>query len=233
MCDVWPMNLSQLSNCKCYVQNTFEGDLFRFSWVGPPPSCDQAGSRQPDCSCRQHSGHGVPYHWNSKSHNPLEKGRRDVIPGGLSHVRHRQRLFGNPFRQGHWHLWMRENFAVVQGLFSNLFIYFLQQVDTGFYSCAASNPNGEASWTAYLKVEGVKTDFIIDLWPRALQIDLLTHLRIPACFNFSTQYYLKLWVKKKMYCTASSAGWLLSLLFSLVKALGWNKKHKGIVRCLF
>lgn len=26
--------------------------------------------------------------------------------------------------------------------------------DTGFYTCVASSPNGEASWTAYLQVEG-------------------------------------------------------------------------------
>lgn len=26
--------------------------------------------------------------------------------------------------------------------------------DTGFYTCVASNSNGEASWTAYLQVEG-------------------------------------------------------------------------------
>lgn len=26
--------------------------------------------------------------------------------------------------------------------------------DTGFYTCVASSPNGEASWTAHLQVEG-------------------------------------------------------------------------------
>lgn len=30
----------------------------------------------------------------------------------------------------------------------------LQLGDTGFYTCVASSPNGEASWTAYLQVEG-------------------------------------------------------------------------------
>lgn len=91
------------NDCKWYIQNTFIGDLFRFSWVGPSPSCDQAGSIQPDCSCRQHSGHGLPYHWNSTSHNPLEKGWRGVVLG-LSLVHHRQWLPGDPLRQGHWHI---------------------------------------------------------------------------------------------------------------------------------
>lgn len=86
------------------IQNTSEGDLFRFSWVGPSPSCDQAGSIQPDRLCWQHCGHGLPYHWNATSHNPLEKGRRGVVPGGLSDVHHGQRLPGNPLRQGHWHI---------------------------------------------------------------------------------------------------------------------------------
>ncbi|XP_075876405.1 roundabout homolog 1-like isoform X2 [Nelusetta ayraudi] len=32
-------------------------------------------------------------------------------------------------------------------------IRYAKHVDTGLYTCAASSPNGEASWTAYLKVE--------------------------------------------------------------------------------
>lgn len=36
----------------------------------------------------------------------------------------------------------------------NIHTSFSQLGDTGFYTCVASSPNGEASWTAYLQVEG-------------------------------------------------------------------------------
>nr|XP_020454588.1 roundabout homolog 1-like isoform X2 [Monopterus albus] len=35
----------------------------------------------------------------------------------------------------------------------SLEIHYAKLGDTGFYTCVASNPNGEASWTAYLQVE--------------------------------------------------------------------------------
>uniref|UniRef100_A0A665X948 Roundabout guidance receptor 1 n=1 Tax=Echeneis naucrates TaxID=173247 RepID=A0A665X948_ECHNA len=36
----------------------------------------------------------------------------------------------------------------------SLEIHYTKLGDTGFYTCVASNPNGEASWTAYLQVQG-------------------------------------------------------------------------------
>lgn len=107
---------------------------------------------------------------------------------------------------------MLSNYSLSQGFCSNVCLSFTQHGDTGSYTCAASNPNGEASWTAYLKVEGWTMDEILllallDIVPYRqtlshipLYIFYSPHMK---CQRYTQKKFISLQVKQLMYCTAS------------------------------
>lgn len=68
------------------------------SWSRPPSPCDQAGSSQSNRACGQHGGPELPRARLSASRHPLEKGRRGVVTGRLSHVHLRYGVAGDPLR---------------------------------------------------------------------------------------------------------------------------------------
>ncbi|TMS14216.1 Roundabout-like protein 1 [Larimichthys crocea] len=70
----------------------------------------------------------------------------------------------------------------------SLEIRYAKLGDTGFYTCVASNSNGEASWTAYLQVEADSTSTMQGVDHRHIQRelgDVVIHLHTPAVLSSS------------------------------------------------